>query len=153
MSLRVFISYSSMDRKVNFEIFRLLEAHDCDVWLHFFDIKSSEVLEQELRKNAQKADIACIPLSPTSAVSRWVNQEIEFALERRNAGLRILPILLQPCNIPERLDNIVGVDVADGLADEAVQIRFVDAVFGRIRTDDALLLSAGKRSEIAKLWG
>lgn len=153
MSLRVFISYSSMDRKVNFEIFRLLEAHDCDVWLHFFDIKSSEVLEQELRKNAQKADIACIPLSPTSAVSRWVNQEIEFALERRNAGLRILPILLQPCNIPERLDNIVGVDVADGLADEAVQIRFVDAVFGSIRTDDALLLFAGKRSEIAKLWG
>ena len=65
----------------------------------------------------------------------------------------ILPILLRPCNTLERLDNIVGVDVADGLADEAVQIRLVDAVFGRIRTDDALLHSAGKRSEIAKLWG
>ena len=46
MPLRIFILYSSMDRKFTFESFRLLEVHDCDVWFDFFDTKPSEVLEQ-----------------------------------------------------------------------------------------------------------
>ena len=60
-------SYSSVDRKVTFEIFQLLEAHECGVWLDFSDIKPSETLEKELKGNVQNTDVARILLSPTSA--------------------------------------------------------------------------------------
>ena len=150
MPKNVFISYSSLDRKHAFEVFRLLDKHGCNVWLDFFDIKPTEILEQELANNVAKADVVCILLSPTSAASKWVIHELELALQRRGDGLRLLPLILRPCKIPDLLDSIVGIDLIDGLEDETVKIRLVDAVLDQAKTDNALLLSAGLRTELAK---
>lgn len=150
MSKRVFISYSSADRRTAFEVFRLLEKNGCDVWLDVVDIKPAELLDQELASNVAKAEVVCLLLSPTSVASKWVLHEVELALRRQAEGLRLLPLILRPCKIPDLLDNVVGIDVSAGLADEAVQIRLVDAVLNRPRTDEALLLSAGERFELAQ---
>lgn len=150
MSKRVFISYSSADRRTAFEVLRLLEKNGCDVWLDVLDIKPAELLDRELADNVSKADVVCLLLSPTSVASKWVLHEVELALRRQAEGLRLLPLILRPCKIPDLLDNVVGIDVSAGLADEAVQIRLVDAVLDRPRIDDALLLSVGQRYELAQ---
>jgi hypothetical protein len=130
LSLRVFISYSSRDRSSAFEIIRLLEQHDCDVWLDYFDIKPTEILNEELSDNLEQAEVVCILLSPTSVDSRWVIIEAELALKQRARGLRVLPLILRPCNILDLLDDLVAIDATDGLADEAVALRIVCAVLG-----------------------
>jgi hypothetical protein len=150
LSLRVFISYSSRDRSSAFEIMRLLEQHDCDVWLDYFDIKPTEILNEELSDNLEQAEVVCILLSPTSVDSRWVIIEAELALKQRARGLRVLPLILRPCNILDLLDDLVAIDATDGLADEAVALRIVCAVLGGERVEEAVLLSASQRSELAK---
>ena len=55
MPINVFISYSSLDRRHAFEIFRSLDKYGCNVWLDFFDIKPNEILEQELGDGVAKA--------------------------------------------------------------------------------------------------
>ncbi len=147
MAKRVFISYSSVDRQEAFAVFRLLQAHECDVWLDFFDITPTAVLSQELARNIEGADVVCILLSPTSIGSKWVQAEVELA---QRAGIRLLPLILRPCQIPDVLSDLIGIDLIDGLGDEATCTRLVDAVLERGREDDGVLLSAAERTQLAK---
>ncbi len=49
-------------------------------------------------------DILCLLLSPSSVTSPWVIKEIDHALyEREERGLKILAIILRPCEIPDKL--------------------------------------------------
>src|SRR5207253_3930440 len=100
---RVFISYSSRDRQEAFAIKELLEANDAKVWLDYFDIRTSSELRKELRNRVREASIFCLLLSPSAVESRWVDEEIESALAAAGKGLRILPLILRPCRIPDKL--------------------------------------------------
>lgn len=148
--LKVFISYSSLDRSSAFNIMTLLEQHGCDVWLDFFDIKPGEILEHELTANVEKANVVCLLLSPTSVASKWVTLETQIALKQRERGLRILPIILRPCKIPELLGELLAIDVSREFTDQAVNLQIVRAVFGEEVVAYAEMLTAGKRAEFAK---
>jgi hypothetical protein len=145
----VFVSYSSRDRRDAFEIKALLESAKIKVWLDYFDIQTTAELRQELAKKVKEANLFCLILSPTAVDSRWVNDEIETALAAAKDGLRILPILLRPCRIPQQLDNIVGFDASEGLKHEAVRLRLLRAVCGEGAASDKLLLDAANRLLIA----
>ena len=148
--VKVFISYSSVDRDAAFDLMRLLESDGCDVWLDFFDIKPAEVLEGELVGNLERADLVCILLSPTSVASRWVDYEIEHALARQAQGLLMLPVILRPCAIPDKLAALVGLDATAGFDEEVVRLRLLRAVRGAATVEDSVLLDAGKRVELAQ---
>jgi hypothetical protein len=48
---------------------RLLEQHDCDVWLDYFDIKPTEILNEELSDNLEQAEgswTACSTTYPSA---------------------------------------------------------------------------------------
>jgi hypothetical protein len=147
---RVFISYSSADRLEAFGLLTVLEDRGADAWMDFFDIKPASVLESELTANLDAASVACILLSPASVASRWVGFEIEHALARREAGLRIVPLILRPCRIPAGLDELVAIDASDGFDDESVRLRVVRAVIGAEHVDDGVLLTAGQRAAWAR---
>lgn len=146
--MKIFISYSSVDRHHAFELTRLLEQQDCDVWLDFMDIKPSEVLERELSGNLENADLVCLLLSPYSVASKWVQYEAEKTLEKK---IRLLPIILRPCNIPAALNNIVGIDAGAGILEEATSLRIIQTVLGTDKVEEMVLFNAGKRLELAKL--
>ncbi|HEY2577573.1 MAG TPA: toll/interleukin-1 receptor domain-containing protein [Streptosporangiaceae bacterium] len=147
---RVFISYSSADRAEAFGLLKILEDSGADAWMDYFDIKPASVLESELTTNLDTASVACLLLSPTSVASRWVGFEVKHALARREAGLRIVPLILRPCRIPAELEELVAVDVSDGFDDEAVRLRVIRAVTGAGQADDGVLLKAGQRAAWAK---
>jgi hypothetical protein len=144
-----FISYSSYDRKEAFSIKELLEAIHIKVWMDYFDIQTTAELRQELRIKVEQAEIFCLLLSPTAVESPWVNQEIETAIAAANRGLRILPIVLRPCRIPEQLADIVGFDASEGLEHKAVRLRLTRALSGNAAVDDKVLLDAANRQLIA----
>ena len=137
-SSSVFISYSSRDRKDAFDIKQLFEANGARVWLDFFDIETSAELRQELEKRIRQSQLFCLLLSPNAVDSRWVGQEIATALAAAREGLRILPVILRLCRIPQELENIVGFDATDGLAHEAVRLRLVRAVCGDATVQEKL---------------
>jgi len=144
-----FISYSSYDRKNAFSIKELLETSNIKVWMDFFDIHTTAKLHQELKTKVEQADIFCLLLSPIAVESPWVKQEIETAIAAAKRGLRILPIILRPCRIPEQLSNIVGFDASEGLEHEAVRLRLTRALSGNAAVDDKVLLDAANRQLIA----
>jgi hypothetical protein len=141
----VFVSYSSRDRSEAFEIKALLESKKIKVWLDYFDIQTTAELRQELSSKVKQSDLFCLLLSPSAVESRWVNEEIEFALAAAKAGLRILPVFLRPCQTPAQLENIVGFDASEGLQHESVRLRLLRAVRGEAGGGDKLLLDAANR--------
>src|SRR5438105_4872478 len=118
--------------------------------MDFFDIRPAAELDRELAANLDAATTACILLSTTSVASEWVGYEMRHAMTRAGSGLRIVPLLLRPCRIPEQLAGMVAIDASNGLDDEAVRLRVMRAVSGSQRVDDGVLLTAGQRSAWAK---
>ena len=151
--MNVFISYSSRDRREALQIRRLLEEHDCVVWLDAFDINAAANLEEQLFTNISRADLFCLLLTPTSVASQWVAKEIDEAVRQRaSRSLGILPVLLRPCQIPAALKNLAAFRVHEvqegykGLDDEAVCLQFVRRVFGEATVDDVRLDEAMQKS-------
>ena len=145
--MKVFISYSSIDRQYAFELFRFLKQNNCEVWLDFNDIKPSKILQQELSNNIGKANLICLLLSPYSVDSQWVKYEVEMAVKK---NVRLLPVILRPCVIPEILNNIVGIDASSGILEESTKIRILRAVLGEEVVADRVLIDAGRRLEYEK---
>jgi hypothetical protein len=145
----VFVSYSSADRADAFELRALLKSHGCEVWLDFFDIRPTARLDTELSGGVASADVMCLLLSPTAVASRWVGVEIEHALARMHEGLRLLPVILRPCRIPDALGDVVGIDATASLASEPVRLRLARAVLGEQVVDDVVLLDAAQRALLA----
>jgi len=151
--MNVFISYSSRDRREALQIRRLLEEHDCVVWLDAFDINAAANLEEQLFRNISRADLFCLLLTPTSVASQWVAKEIDEAVRQRaTRNLGLLPVLLRPCRIPAALKNLAAFRVHEvqegykGLDDEAVCLQFVRRVFGEATVDDVRLDEAMQKS-------
>lgn len=147
---KVFISYSSRDRASAFQMRTVLEAHDCEVWLDYFDLHPADRLEEELTGNIRKADVVCLLLSPSSVDSQWVRQEIECARGEADRGLVLLPVILRPCEIPKELENTVGLDASHGFEDQAIQLRLVRAVRGESAIEDQVILDAAQISQLAR---
>ena len=148
---KVFISYSSADRQDAFRLLKIVEAAGADAWMDFFDIKPANLLDQQLTSNLDAADVACILLTPSAVASKWVAYEIQHAKQRTPSGVRVLPIIVRPCQIPRDLEEVVAVDASDGLDDEAVRIRIARAITGADPTGtDGTLLDAAERSLLAR---
>ena len=62
---------------------------------------------------ASSSDYILVLLSPASVESKWVRQEIDLALSRELAdrAIRLIPILIADCDIPEILRSRLYLDL------------------------------------------
>ncbi|MGW5648179.1 TIR domain-containing protein [Saccharopolyspora sp. NPDC003752] len=123
----VFVSYASHDRADALALRSLLAGRGCEVWLDVFDINPAGRLHAELVDALHRADLICVLLSPSSVASKWVRLELDEAIA---GGQRLLPILLRPCDLPDRLDGLVCIDAEDGIDTEHVGLQILRAVLG-----------------------
>lgn len=102
--VRIFVSYSHHDAKY-LESDSLigylsgLAREGFDFW-HDERIVASELWDERLRSEIQRADIALILVSQAFLNSRYC-QDVEitnFLVARKESGLKILPIILSPCD-------------------------------------------------------
>jgi hypothetical protein len=147
MALRIFISYSSLDRLEALRVKEIAESDGHDVWMDQFDITPGAALTQALKQGISAVDVLCLLISPTAVASAWVRQEIQYAISAESGQLSLLPILVRAAPIPDELADTVAIDAMRGLDDEAVVARIRRALGGDI--DDALLLDATRRAELA----
>ena len=104
---RTFISYSRINKDFALELAKELKLEGFDVWLDQLDIPLGARWDREVEKALKESEIFLIILTSASVASENVLDEIGYAID---SGKRILPILLEECEIPLRLRRFQYVD-------------------------------------------
>jgi hypothetical protein len=117
MPIHVFISYSHTDAAFAGKLTKGLEQAGYEVWLDSTDIQTGTRWDDEIVKGLNSSQIFLVLLSNKATASQNVKDEIGYALDH---GKPILPILLEPCDIPFRLRRVqyvdfTGLEFAEGI--------------------------------------
>jgi TPR repeat protein len=103
----VFFSYSRDDSEFAIRLAEDLKAAGAHVWLDQSDIVPGQQWDRAARDALNNAPRMLVILSPSSAGSTQVGDEVTFALEEHKT---VIPILYRDCKIPFRLLPFQNVD-------------------------------------------
>jgi hypothetical protein len=130
-----FISYSRADGEFALKLASDLRAAGEDIWLDQLDITPGERWDREVERGLKTCRRMLIILSPASAESENVQDEIGYAFQQKKL---IIPVLHRPCDIPFRLQRLQYVDFTQGY----------DRAFARL-----LPVMKGTDEEVARATG
>jgi acetyl-CoA carboxylase beta subunit len=113
--VKAFISYCHTNKDFANRIAKDLDACNTDIWIDIQGLDIGDSLPDKIEKSIEKSDFLIIILSKDSVKSKWVNKEIEIAYhyQQKNGKLVILPLLIEDCDIPQQIENIVYADFRD----------------------------------------
>lgn len=94
----VFLCHSSLDLRFATQIAEILKCHRVPVWHSHTDILGGGQWHDEIGYALRRCDWFVILLSPDSANSFWVKQELKFALRQKRLEGRIVRVLSRPCD-------------------------------------------------------
>ncbi len=119
-----FISYSSEDRNIASRIANSLRAVEYKIWYDEWEIKHGDSIASKIESGLANNDTLLVLLSPSSVASKWVQKELNSALMRQLDGhnVKIFPILIKDCTIPQILIDIRYVDLQQSFQDGIIQL-------------------------------
>lgn len=119
--LRVFLCHASQDKPAVRKLHRYLKQRGVQPWLDELDLLPGENWEVEIPNALFASDVILVCLSKNSVDKEgYVQKEITFALdkaqEKPEGTIFIIPVKLEDCNVPRRLNRYQWVDLfrADG---------------------------------------
>jgi hypothetical protein len=115
---RAFISYSRANKEFTTKLVKGLRAGGYPVWFDLLDIPTGARWDDEVEKALRECSIFMIILTPASIASENVKDEIGYAIDH---GKRILPVLLEDCDVPLRLRRFQYVDFTTKSFDEGFE--------------------------------
>ncbi|MCB0253397.1 MAG: toll/interleukin-1 receptor domain-containing protein, partial [Anaerolineae bacterium] len=152
----IFISYSPDDHGWVWEwLLPRLEAAGLNVCLDdsCFEPGASKASETERVIRESRRVLAV--LSPAWVASQWDNFEalLVHSQDPAASGRRLIPLLLKPCDPPERIKLLQWVDFTDPSRQESQLQRVIDAIQGRVtlpelRPEDAFPSPKQRRWEL-----
>lgn len=104
---KAFISYSRVNKDFATKLAKGLRSEGYDIWFDLMDIPPGARWDDYVESALQECPIFMIILTPASIASENVKDEIGYAIDH---GKRILPILLEECDVPLRLRRFQYVD-------------------------------------------
>ncbi len=122
MSLQwtTFFSYSRTDSEFTARLAQDLRSADHDIWLDQLDIAAGERWDDSIQRALSSSERLLVILSPASASSQNVMDEVSFALEE---GRQVIPVLYQACEIPFRLRRLQHIDFTQGYEEGLAKLR------------------------------
>src|SRR6266545_7493451 len=94
----IFISHASGDDAFVAQLRQALEGQGLSVWVDSRNLRGGAKLAPEIASAIENARQVLVVLSPNTINSPWVRKEIQQALEvesrRKDAGYRVIPLLL-----------------------------------------------------------
>jgi hypothetical protein len=107
-TMQVFLCHSSNDKKTVRLLYRQLCAEGLDAWLDEEKLLPGQDWEQEIPRAVRSSDVVIVCLSLNSiSKSGYVQKEIKQALDAADAqpdgNIFLIPLKLEPCEVPERL--------------------------------------------------
>src|ERR1700743_3873149 len=120
--LKVFISYASEDRDLVLPYYDLLQADGIGAWMDTKNIHPGQNWELEITRAFKDAHIILLFCSSRSVnkrgfVRREANEAIENLKYLKPDDIYLIPVLLEPCELPPELSarlQYVRLDVSDG---------------------------------------
>ena len=88
----IFFSYARDNSEFVIELAKRLKADGKNVWLDQIDIPAGSRWDLEIQRALEKANVLLIVLTPTSAISNNVMDEVSFAIEENK---KIVPELVE----------------------------------------------------------
>lgn len=122
-----FISYSRADSEFALRLAKDLKAAGSNVWLDQIDIPPGEPWDERIEGALIRAPRMIIILSPSSAKSQNVRDEISFALGQ---GKAVVPVVYADCVVPLRLQRQNRIDF------RADYSRGLEALLDHLRADE-----------------
>ncbi|MCW9038356.1 toll/interleukin-1 receptor domain-containing protein [Altibacter sp.] len=110
----VFFSYSRENSDFVLELAKKLRNAGAQVWLDQLDIKTGERWDRSIEQALSASDVLMVVLSKASVESNNVMDEVSYALEE---GKKVLPILLEECDVPFRLRRLQFADFSQNPED------------------------------------
>ncbi len=114
-ALRVFVCYSRRNEETVKELCTWLRAEGAEPWLDQDSMHPGDAWEDEIRQAVKAADIFLVCLSSQVVGRRaYVHKEIRFALDEAlsvpEGQIYIVPLKLDPCDLPSSLARWQAVD-------------------------------------------
>jgi len=112
---RVFLSHAAdADGRQAAQIAADLRAAGVDVWMAPGSIRPGETFSEAIDKGLEQSDYFLVLLSSASLASRWVQMEVNAAIDRAQANkIKVLPLLLSPVAAPPLLSTFQHIDLTD----------------------------------------
>jgi hypothetical protein len=147
----VFFSYSRDNTEFVLELAKKLRKAGADVWLDQLDIKTGERWDKSIERALSTSDVLMVVLSKSSVESNNVMDEVSYALEE---GKKVLPILLEECEVPFRLRRLQFADFSQNPDDGMkVLISALDLDSSKVEPVDSSSKLAKSVSDTTKLTG
>jgi len=126
---KVFVSHAHEDKAKAETLARALREEGMDAWFDKWEIQPGDSLIQKIfEEGLRDCEVFLILLSKASVQSAWVREELDAATIRRIEGTtRVIPILLEKCDIPIALRSLLWLDMT---RDPDVVKRIHDVAFG-----------------------
>lgn len=127
MPPKAFISHASEDKeRFVVEFAESLRSHGVEAWLDKWELRAGDSLVDRIfEEGIKEASAFIIILSSISVAKPWVKEELNAGFVRRIAGkCRIIPILIDECEVPECLKSTLWERVCpqDCIKDVAAKI-------------------------------
>jgi hypothetical protein len=109
-SLRIFLCHSSADKSAVRELYHRLRADGFAPWLDEEDLLPGQDWEREIPRAVRQSDIVIVCLSPQASNKEgYIQKEIKLALdaadEKPEGTIFLVPLKLEECNVPDRLNR------------------------------------------------
>ena len=105
--MKLFISYSRADWATAERLADDLQQQGYNLWLDQRSIPHGANWDNEVQRGLDESDVMLVLLSPSAVSSQNVADEWSFFIDKKK---KILPVLIQPCDVPFRLSRRQRVD-------------------------------------------
>lgn len=113
---KVFVSHASEDKaRFVVEFARRLRENGVDAWLDQWEMKPGDSLVDKIfEEGLKEARAVVIVLSATSVQKPWVREELNASVVNRiSRGTKLIPVVIDDCDVPEALRSTVWQKVDD----------------------------------------
>jgi len=102
-----FFSYSREDQDFALKLAQDLRAGGAEIWMDQIDIEPGTAWDRAVQAALESSPRVLVILSPRSASSDNVSDEVSFALDNHK---HVIPVLYRDCDVPLRLRRLQYVD-------------------------------------------
>jgi len=116
---RIFLCYARSDQQKVIELYQKLSGAGLNPWMDIKNILPGELWESAIQKAIRASDFFLACLSRNSVNRRGqIQKEISEALniwnEKLESDIYLIPVRLEECEVPERLQSFQWVDLFMG---------------------------------------
>lgn len=130
---RVFVSHASEDKeRFVLGFARRLRENGVDAWIDRWEmLPGDSIVDKIFEEGLKDAKAVIVVLSKNSLQKPWVREELNAGVVKRiNTGSKLIPVVIDDCEVPEVLKSTVWQRINDLAAYEEDLQRILASIFG-----------------------